>query len=141
MASYDTYKDRDKAEVGSEKTFGLFFSVIFLLVALWPWFHGEEYIRTWAFCTSVILCAISITIPKTLSVPNRLWFKLGMVLHKIVNPFIMGALFFLVVVPIGLFMKVFGKDLLNLKLDNMAKSYWLPRTPQGPQKGSMRDQF
>ena len=72
---------------------------------------------------------------------NRLWLKFGLLLYKVMNPLILGLLFFVTIMPIGLVMRAFGKDFLRLKLDRNAKSYWIDRSPPGPPPQSMKNQF
>ncbi len=79
--------------------------------------------------------------PQVLAPLNRLWFKLGLLLHKIVNPIVLGIMFYVVVTPTGLIMRLLGKDLLRLKRDPAAASYWIERTPPGPKPESLGDQF
>ncbi len=79
--------------------------------------------------------------PKLLAPLNHLWFKFGLLLHKIVNPVVLAIMFFLVITPIGLLMRALGKDPLRLRLDKAATSYWIDRTPPGPSPDTLGDQF
>jgi hypothetical protein len=72
---------------------------------------------------------------------NRLWLKFGLLLYKVMNPLVLGLLFFVTITPIGLVMRAFGKDFLRMKMDRSAKSYWIDRAPPGPPPQSMKNQF
>ena len=84
---------------------------------------------------------VALVYPRLLGPLNRLWLKFGLLLYKVMNPLILGLLFFVTIMPIGLVMRAFGKDFLRLRLDRTAKSYWIDRTPPGPPPQSMRNQF
>ena len=123
-------------KIGSNKSFGIVFFIVFLLVAIYPLINNSE-IRIWSLITAVIFLILGLTNSKVLTPLNKLWFKFGLLLGKVVSPLIMGIIFFLVVTPIGLIMRIIGKDLLNLKFNNK-KSYWIEKT--GP-KSKMKNQF
>ena len=123
-------------KIGSNRSFGIVFFVVFLLIALYPLtYEGEK--RIWSLIISIIFLILGLLNSKILAPLNKIWFKFGILLGKIVSPLIMGIIFFLVVTPIGLFMKIIGKDLLNLKY-NKQKSYWIEKS--GP-KSKMKNQF
>lgn len=134
------HKSNTDVKMGSEKSFGLVFTAVFLLIALWPMKDGGEF-RTWALVTSCAFAVISLIAPKLLAPLNTVWFKFGLLLHKIVSPIVMGILYFLTVTPIGLLMRLFGKDPLNQKLDREAQSYWVEIDPAKAAQSSMRHQF
>ena len=123
-------------KIGSNKSFGIVFFIVFLLVAIYPLINNSE-IRIWSLITAVIFLILGLTNSKVLTPLNKLWFKFGLLLGKVVSPLIMGIIFFLVVTPTGLIMRIIGKDLLNLKFNNK-KSYWIEKT--GP-KSKMKNQF
>ncbi len=129
-------KDNNNIKIGSNKSFGLVFFIFFLIVSFYPLLNGED-IRKWSLVFSVIFLVLGLTNSKILNPLNKLWFKFGILLGKFISPLIMGMIFFLVVTPIGLIMRVFGKDLLNLKYNN-DKSYWIKKS--GP-KSKMKNQF
>jgi len=104
--------------------FGITFSVVFLIVALWPMLDGLN-LRTWSLITSAAFVMISFTIPNVFTYLNLFWIKLGYFLGKIISPIVMGIVFFTIVTPIGLLLRLFGKDILRLKRNN--KSYWIKR--------------
>ena len=123
-------------KIGSNKSFGIVFFIVFLLVAIYPLINNSE-IRIWSLITAVIFLILGLTNSKVLTPLNKLWFKFGLLLGKVISPLIMGIIFFLVVTPTALIMRIIGKDLLNLKFNNK-KSYWIEKT--GP-KSKMKNQF
>jgi hypothetical protein len=124
-------------EQSSEKSFGVVFSIVFLLVALYPLIASAE-LRIWALVVSIIFFLLAFLAPKILALPNKLWFKFGILLGSIIAPVIMALVYFITVLPTGLIMRFLGKDLLKLKLNKNAKSYWIERKEP---MGSMKNQF
>jgi hypothetical protein len=125
-----------KLKLPTNKNFGIVFFVVFLIIGLWPLLAKSE-IRYWSILVSIIFLFLGFKNSKLLNPFNKLWFKFGILLGKIVSPVIMGIIFFIVVTPIGLLMKVLKKDLLNFRY-NSKKSYWVEKT--GP-KSKMKNQF
>ena len=123
-------------KIGSNKSFGIVFFIVFLLVALYPLINDGD-LRIWSFIIAIIFLILGLINSKVLTPLNKLWFKLGLLLGKVISPLIMGIIFFLVVTPTALIMRIIGKDLLNLKFNNK-KSYWIEKT--GP-KSKMKNQF
>ena len=126
----------DDIKISSNRSFGIVFFVVFFLIALYPLIHNEE-IRIWSLIISLIFLILGLINSRILTPLNKIWFKFGILLGKIVSPIIMGIIFFLVVTPIGFIMRILGKDVLNLKF-NANKSYWIEKT--GP-KSKMKNQF
>ena len=126
----------DDVKISSNRSFGIVFFIVFLLIALYPLINQGEF-RLWSLIISFIFFILGILNSKILTPLNKLWFKFGIFLGKIVSPIIMGIIFFFVVTPIGVLMRFFGKDVLNLKYNNN-KSYWIEKT--GP-KSKMKNQF
>ncbi|MDC2997191.1 SxtJ family membrane protein [Candidatus Pelagibacter sp.] len=126
----------DDVKISSNRSFGIVFFIVFLLIALYPLINTGEF-RSWSLIISFIFLILGILNSKILTPFNKLWFKFGIFLGKIVSPIIMGIIFFFVVTPIGVLMRFFGKDVLNLKYNNN-KSYWIEKT--GP-KSKMKNQF
>ena len=124
-------------EKGSEKSFGIVFSIVFLIVALYPLINSKDY-HLWALIVSGIFLLLALLAPRILSSPNKLWFKFGLLLGSIVAPIVMALIYFVTILPTGLIMRLLGKDLLKPKLDKNAKSYWIERTEP---VGSMKNQF
>ena len=130
MSEYNDIK------ISSNRSFGVVFFIVFLLIALYPLLNNNE-VRLWSLIISVLFLILGILNSKILSPLNKIWFKFGLILGKIISPIIMGIIFFLVVTPIGFIMKLLGKDLINLKFNNK-KSYWIEKS--GP-KSKMKNQF
>ncbi len=126
----------DDVKKSSNRSFGIVFFVLFLLIAIYP-FTYEGEIRIWSLIISGIFLILGLFDSKILSPLNKIWFKFGLFLGIIVSPLIMGIIFFFVVTPIGFTMRLLGKDLLNLKY-NKNKSYWIKKN--GP-KSKMKNQF
>jgi hypothetical protein len=124
-------------EQSSPKSFGIVFSIVFLIVALYPLSNSED-LRIWALVVSAIFLLLAYVSPKILSFPNKLWFKFGMLLGSIIAPIVISIVYFITVLPTGLIMRLLGKDLLKQKLDKNAKSYWVERSEP---IGSMKNQF
>ena len=123
-------------KIGSNKSFGVVFFIVFLLIAIYPLINNGE-LRIWSSIIAIIFLILGLINSKVLTPLNKLWFKFGLLLGKIVSPLIMGIIFFLVVTPTALIMRIIGKDLLDLKF-NKKKSYWIEKT--GP-KSKMKNQF
>ena len=126
----------DDIKISSNRSFGIVFFVVFLLIALYPLTYSGE-LRIWSVIISLIFMFLGLINSKILTPLNKLWFRFGIFLGKIISPVIMGIIFFLVVTPIGLFMRLLRKDLLNLRY-NKKKSYWIEKN--GP-KSKMKNQF
>ena len=131
------FQKNSEIDLGSNKSFGIVFAIVFLIVALYPLLNSEG-LRIWALIVSAVFLLLVFIAPKTLSLPNRLWFKFGMILGSIIAPIVMALVYFITVLPTGLIMRLLGKDLLKQKLDKNAKSYWIERTEP---MGSMKNQF
>ena len=126
-----------KINISSNRSFGLVFFVLFLIVALWP-LKYEEDIRLWSLVLSIIFFILGVLNSKLLTPLNKLWFKFGIFLGLIVSPIVIGIVFFLVVTPIGVFMRFLGKDLLKtIKVKNIS-TYWIKRDKQDSR---MKKQF
>ena len=123
-------------KIGSNRSFGIVFFVFFIIISLWPIKNAEE-IRLWALFISIIFLFLGLANSKILAPLNYLWFKFGLLLGKIFSPVIMGIVFFLVVTPTGIVMRLFRKDLLNLK-KNKSKSYWIEKVNEN---NNMKKQF
>jgi len=106
---------KEKIIIGSNKSFGIVFFIVFFVIGLYP-LLDDNNIRIWSLVISFIFLFLGIINSKLLSPLNRIWFKFGILLGKIFSPFIMGVIFFVVVTPIGIFMRILKKDLLRLTL-------------------------
>ena len=125
-----------KLEMGSNRSFGVVFFVVFLAISLWP-LISDNNIRIWSLIISFIFLALGLINSIFLSPLNKLWFKFGILLGKFMSPLIMAVIFFIVVTPIGLIMRIFNKDLLKLKF-NKDKTYWIAKDKI---KSEMKNQF
>ena len=126
----------DDVKIGSNRSFGIVFFVVFLIIATYPLINGDE-LRLWSLIISIVFLSLGLVNSKILNPFNKLWFKFGIFLGKIISPLVMSIIFFLVVTPIGLLMRLFNKDLLNLKFNNNS-SYWIEKTEP---KSKMNNQF
>ena len=126
----------DEIKISSNRSFGIVFFIVFLLIALYPLLKGND-LRIWSLVISFIFLILGLINSKILTPLNRLWFKFGLLLGKFISPLIMGIIFFVVVTPIGIIMRLLKKDLLNLKY-NKKETYWIDKT--GP-KSKMKNQF
>jgi len=126
-----------KVKISSNRSFGLVFFVVFLIVALWP-LKNEEYIRLWYLVLSIIFFILGVINSKLLTPLNKLWFKFGIFLGTVVSPIVMGIVFFLVVTPTGVFMRLLGKDLLKTIKTKNISTYWIKREKQ---HSRMKKQF
>ena len=126
----------DEIKISSNKSFGIVFFIVFLLIATYPLINNGE-LRIWSLILSLAFLILGLLNSKILYPLNKIWFKFGLLLGKIVSPLVMVIIFFLVVTPIGLLMRILNKDLLNLKF-NKSKSYWIEKNEQ---KSKMKNQF
>ena len=143
-AFHEDLSKRDDVKVGSERSFGFVFAVVFTIVGLLPIItraDDEGVIRIWALVVAALFAIISMAKPQLLKPLNKLWFRFGLLLHKVMNPLIMGLMFFVVVSPIGIIMRILGKTPLKKDFDRDAESYWIPRDPPGPAPETMKRQF
>ena len=126
----------DEIKITSNKSFGIVFFIVFLLIAMYPLINGD-IVRYWSLIISLIFLILSFLNSNLLTPLNKIWIKIGNQLGKIISKFLIGFLFFCVVTPIGLIIRIFEKDLLNLKFNN-DKSYWIEKTEP---KRKMKNQF
>jgi len=116
---------QEKIKLPSNRNFGIVFSIVFLIIAIWPILNQNE-IRIWSIIISLIFLILGLINSKFLSPLNKAWFKFGLILGSIIAPVVMGIVYFLVVTPTGLIMKALGKDILGLKR-NKNNTYWLEK--------------
>ncbi len=140
MTAHEDFSREETPEGSSDRSFGFVFAVVFLIVALFP-LLGDGGVRLWGLALSAAFLVVALARPSLLSPLNILWTKFGNVLHKIVNPLVLGMVFFVVLTPTALLLRLFGKDLVGRKFDRERNSYWIERQPPGPSPESMKNQF
>ena len=126
----------DEIKIGSNRSFGIVFFIVFLIIAIYPFLNQGE-LRLWSLIVSIIFLILGLLNSKLLLPLNKIWFKFGILLGKIVSPLVMGLIFFFVVTPIGILMRILKKDLLNLKF-NKNTTYWIEKNDP---KSKMKNQF
>ncbi|MCX7366534.1 MAG: SxtJ family membrane protein [Alphaproteobacteria bacterium] len=137
---HEDFSREEQVKAGTDRGFGFVFAGFFALIsALSLWRGGVGW--HWMLPVAAAFLAVALVYPKALAPLNKGWMKFGLLLYKVMNPLVLGLLFFVTIMPIGLVMRAFGKDFLRLKLDRNAKSYWIDRAPPGPPPQSMRNQF
>ena len=136
----EDYRRLDPVEGSSNRAFGLVFAAVFVLIALWPLMFGRT-VHWWNLAVAVLFGLAAASAPGILAPFNRLWTRFGLLLHKIVSPIVLGIMFFCVITPIGIVMRLAGKDPLRLRLEPGASSYWIERKPPGPPPDTLTDQF
>ena len=117
---------KDSVKIPSNRSFGFLFFIVFLAISLWP-LISQEGLRLWALILSLIFLILGILNSKILTPLNKLWIKFGIFLGNIVSPVVMGVVFFIVVTPIGLIMRLLGRDLLRVNKNESASTYWIDR--------------
>ena len=123
-------------KIGTNKSFGIVFFLFFLIVSIFPLFKDGN-IRIWPLIIAMIFLTLGLANSKILTPLNKIWFKFGIVLGSFISPIVMGVVFFVIVTPTSLIMRVLGKNLLNLKKDNK-KTYWIEKSEI---KSKMKNQF
>lgn len=125
---------------GSNRNFGLVFACVFAVLGAWPLLRHGVAPRWWMLAVAAVFLSLALLAAEKLAPLNRLWFKLGLALHGVISPLIMGLLYYGAVTPMGLILRAAGKDLLRLQRED-SPSYWVSREPSGPAAGSMKNQF
>ena len=138
--AHESLQRQEQTDATSDRALGGVFAGLFLLIGLYPWFFGGES-RLWALGVGGIFAAAALLVPALLGPLNRLWTLLGMLLHRVTSPIVLGVMFFLVITPMGVAMRLFGKDPLRLRFDRQGSSYWVERSPPGPNPDTFSDQF
>lgn len=140
MATHETVIHKHKVEPGSDRNFGLVVGGVLVAVACYLFWSGSVFAK-WVAVPGFALCVLALVAPASLHLLNIGWTKLGLLLGRIITPIVMFLVYALTVVPIGLLLRLFGKDLLALKRIKEDGSYWINRTPPGPAPESLKDQF
>ena len=139
MKTHERLAGDEPAKGGSDRGFGVVFAVVFVAVGLFPLLVGGPP-RAWALGVAAAFLAVALVRSSLLAPLNRVWFKFGLLLQRVVNPLVMALMYFAVFTPTGIVMRALGKDLLRLKHDPEALSYWIHRDPPGPERESMQNQ-
>ena len=138
----DTHESFDRGEVkaSSDRSFGLVFAAVFAIVAFWPWMSGGGA-RLWALALAAFFVATAVVRPRLLRPLSRAWFKIGLILHHVMTPIVMGVIFVLGVVPTAVVMRMRRKDLLRIDPRRRGETNWVVRTPPGPSPDTMKHLF
>lgn len=140
VSVHESFERVEEIERGSNRSFGLVFVVVFGLIAAYSAWRGGASWPWWAAAAGMF-ALVTLLMPDILEPLNRLWMRLALALSKIVTPVVMAVLFFGTVLPTGLIMRLLRKDLLRLRWDRNAPSYWIERQPPGPEPESLKNQF
>jgi hypothetical protein len=140
QSTHEVFDRDEKIVAGSDRAFGLVMATAFVALTLLNGWHAGR-VWPWTGGVAALFVAAALLRPAVLHPLNMIWLKFGLLLHRVVNPVIMALLFFGTVLPTGLVMRMLGKDLLRLKREPGAESYWIVRQPPGPAPESMKDQF
>ena len=138
--SHETLHRDTAIEGSSNRSFGLLFLVLFLVIALWPLMSGGA-VRLWAAAVAAGFGALAMIVPSWLAAPNRWWMQLGLLLGRVVSPIALGLLFFAVFAPMGVLFRALGKDPLRIKRPAEAPTYWVQRKPPGPKPETLDQQY
>jgi hypothetical protein len=139
-ASHENFTRQDDIRIGSERSFGIVMAVALIFVAAFNWWH-DGHVWIWFCGAAGLFLTAAFVVPAALKPLNWLWFKFGLLLHAVINPVVMGLLFYGAVLPTGLIMRALRKDLLRLRREPDSDSYWIVRNPPGPKPETMKDQF
>jgi len=138
--THEDFSRQEKIKPSSDRSFGLVIATVFLIITFWPLIRGQP-VRWWALGVAAVFAALALLWTAALAPLNTGWTKLGVLLYRVVSPIVLGLLFYVAVMPVGLLMRVLGKDPLRLRRDPDAASYWIDRMPPGPAPESMKNQF
>ena len=138
--THEDFSRGQQVKASSNRAFGWVFVIVFLIIALLPLAFGGT-LRWWSLIVSGLVAVVTIAAPTLLTIPNRLWLRFGLLVHRVISPVVLAIMFYMIVTPMGLLMRVFAKDNLRLRCDAAAESYWIKREPPGPQPDSMPHQF
>ncbi len=125
---------------GSNRSFGLVIGAAFAVIGLWP-LLGARPPQAWSLALAAVFSLLALGRPQWLAPLNRAWTLLGLAMHRVVSPIVLGLVFYTTVTPIGLLLRALGKDVIPLRFDRSLPTYWIPRVPPGPAPDTMRRQF
>jgi hypothetical protein len=139
-STHEDFEREHEVRRATNRKFGLVMAGAFAFVALAPMVSGKA-MRLWAAPIAGVFLVLTLFVPHVLEPLNKLWFALGLLIGRITSPIFLAAFYFLVLTPLALLMRITGKDVLRLRRDGAAGSYWIPRTPPGPEPSTLRRQF
>jgi hypothetical protein len=137
---HEQFRAEAPVKTSSNRTFGYVFTALFAIIGCWPWWKTGGF-HEWALVVAAAFLVVTLLIPRALAPLQWLWMRFGAALHKVMNPVLLGLMFFVTVAPTGLIMRALGKRPLGLAFDKDAKSYWITREPPGPAPETMTNQF
>jgi Saxitoxin biosynthesis operon protein SxtJ len=137
---HERFDHQEVAEGGADRSFGLVIGAVLAIFGLWPLLSANRP-RLWSLALGAVFIVLALTRPRVLARLNRAWTWVGIGLHRIISPVVLGLVFYTTLTPIGLFLRVLGKDVLRLKFDRSLSTYWILRVPPGPPPDTMRRQF
>jgi hypothetical protein len=140
VAAHEDFSRTHAEKSSSNRAFGWVFTGAFLVIGLWPLLRHAP-LRPWALVVSAVFLCITLAAPALLSIPNRLWQRIGQLMNRIVSPVVLAFLFYVVVTPMGVLMRSTSKSKLKWRRGGDAESYWIPRQPPGPKPDSLGHQF
>ena len=140
-SGHENIVSHDDREPPSVRNFGLTFAVVFALIGLSPLVLRGGHPHYWALFLALAFAVVAYLAPGLLKPLNLLWFKLGMLLHKVVNPVVLGIMFVMFITPVALALRLLGKKLVPLAFERDKSTYWIERSPPGPSPESLRKQF
>lgn len=140
FGSHEFQVREETVKVSSERGFGVVFAVFCTIVGALSIWHGGHHWGYW-FGAAAVFAVLAFVAPKVLSPLNKLWAKFGLLLHMIMSPLILGIIFYVFIMPIGILMRMTGKDPLRRTYEPDAKSYWIVREPPGPAPETFKNQF
>jgi len=141
MSTHERFQPLHEIKSSSDRAFGLVFACVSMTVGAYLMIRGQGSAYLWFLLLAALFLLAAVFSPGILAPLNKIWTRFGLLLHAIVSPIVLGTIFFLVVMPIGLAMRLFGKNPLPLRFDREAKTYWIQRKPAESDRGGFRDQF
>lgn len=141
MTSTELIKHDAPTALPSNRKFGGLFVIVFALVGVWPALVGSREPRYWAFALALAFLTFTVVAPDMLEPLNKIWMRIGELLHAVVSPLVLGLVFFGVVTPIAALQRLRKKDILKLQREPALQTYWIERQPPGPRPETLPRQF
>ena len=140
MPTHEDLSRTHAVKASGHRAFGIVFAVVFAVVGLWP-LMSQGGVRVWALVVAALFLVAALLAPALLALPSRLWQRLGMLLHRIVSPVVLGFMFYVVVTPMGMLKRAVSRRDFRWRRGGSADSYWIRRDPPGPKPDSLNHQF